>query len=156
MSVPLSIRQFLDNGGCVYTTLQHPRAYTAQEEAAVTHTPGHAWAKTVVCLCDQEPVLAVASAERRLDLERLRRLAGAQAARLATEDEFARFYRDCEVGAMPPFGPLFGQRVFVDRSVSQGREIAFHAGTHMDGIRMDYDAFDRLVHPVVGDFTWHV
>lgn len=156
MSVPLSIRSFLDNGGCEYTTLLHPRAYTAQEEAAVTHTPGRAWAKTVVCLCDDEPVLAVLSADRKLDLDRLRKLAGAQTARLAGEGEFRHLYNDCEVGAMPPLGPLFRQRVFVDRSLLAVPDISFHGGTHVDGIRMDYRDFERLVRPVVGEFTWHV
>jgi Ala-tRNA(Pro) deacylase len=156
MPVPAAIQEYLDQRGCVYTPVPHPRAYTAQEEAAVTHTPGHLWAKTVVCFVDDEPVLAVMGADRKLDLESLRRLAGGQTARLAREAEFAALYRDCEVGAMPPFGDLFGQRVFVDQRLAQSREITFHAGTHMDGIRMAYATFAELARPVVGDFTWHV
>lgn len=156
MSVPAVIQEYLSQGGCPYTTILHPRAYTAQEEAAVTHTPGHEWAKTLACFCDDEPVLAVMGADRKIDLERLRRLAGARTARLATEGEFAGLYPDCEVGAMPPLGPMFGQRVYVDHRLTDCREIAFHAGTHMDGIRMEYAAFERLVHPTPGDFTWHV
>lgn len=155
MPVPAAIEEFLTRSGCEYTTLHHPRAYTAQEEAAVTHTPGHQWAKTVVCFCDDEPVLAVLGADRRLDPERLRQLAGARTVRLATEMEFASLYKDCEVGAMPPFGPLFGQRVFVDSHLAECKEIAFHAGTHQDGIRMAYAAFANLVKPIVGDITWH-
>lgn len=156
MPIPGAIQDYLDQSGCPYTNLPHARAYTAQEEAAVTHTPGHAWAKTVVCFCDDHPVLAVMGADRRLDLERLRMLAGARTARLATESEFAGFYRDCEVGAMPPFGPLFGQPVFVDSRLAQCESISFHAGTHHDGIRMAFARFRELVKPVLGQFTWHV
>jgi Ala-tRNA(Pro) deacylase len=156
MSVPAVIQDYLSQGGCPYTTVLHPRAYTAQEEAAVTHTPGHEWAKTVVCFCDNEPVLAVMGADRKVDVERLRQVAGAGTARLASEPEFASMYRECEVGATPPLGPLFGQRVFVDRRLTECAQIVFHAGTHTDGIRMEYAAFDRLVHPTIGDFTWHV
>jgi Ala-tRNA(Pro) deacylase len=156
MPVPTAIQEYLSQRGCPYTTIPHPRAFTAQEEAAVTHTPGHEWAKTVVCFCDEEPVLAVIGADRKLDLDRFRRLADAQTARLAHEAEFSALYPDCEVGAMPPLGPLFHQRVFVDRRLAGCREITFHAGTHMDGIRMDYTTFADLVKPVVGDFTWHV
>jgi Ala-tRNA(Pro) deacylase len=155
MSVPLKIREYLNQHGAPHITFSHVQAYTAQEEAAVTHTPGHDWAKTVMCYCDGEPVMAVMGADRKLDLESLRRLAGARAARLGREDEFAGMYQDCEVGAMPPFGPLFGQRVFVDRRLAEARRIAFHGGTHADGIRMDYETFAHLVEPVVGDFTWH-
>lgn len=156
MPIPEAIQEYLSLSGCPYTNLPHARAYTAQEEAAVTHTPGHAWAKTVVCFCDEEPVLAVVGADRRLDIERLRVLAGARTVRLATEHEFAGLYRDCEVGAMPPFGPLFGQRVFVDSHLAQSAHISFHAGTHHDGIRMDFATFEELVKPMIGHFTWHV
>ncbi len=156
MPVPVAIQEYLSQRGCPYTTIPHPRAYTAQEEAAVTHTPGHEWAKTVVCFCDDEPVLVLMGADRKLDLDRLRRMAGADTARLAKEPEFAGLYRDCEVGAMPPLGPLFGQRVFVDRRLAECREITFHAGTHMDGIRMAYATFAGMVKPVVGDLTWHI
>ena len=156
MPVPVAIQEYLNLRGCPYSLIPHPRAYTAQEEAAVTHTPGHEWAKTVVCFCDDEPVLAVIGADRKLDLDRLRRVAGADTARLAKESEFAALYGECEVGAMPPIGPLYGQRVFVDRRLAECREVTFHAGTHMDGIRMSYDRFTELVKPMVGDFTWHV
>lgn len=56
---------------------------------------------------------------------------------------------------MPPLGPLYGQRVFVDRVLTHSAEIAFNAGTHVDGIRMSYEAFSRVVRPLVGDFTLH-
>jgi Ala-tRNA(Pro) deacylase len=156
MPVPIAIQEYLNQRGCPYSTIPHPRAYTAQEEAAVTHTPGHEWAKTVVCFCDDVPVLAVMGADRKLDLDRLRKLAGADTARIARESEFQALYPECEVGAMPPLGPMFGQRVFVDTKLSQAREITFHAGTHVDGIRMEYAKFAELVAPVVGNFTWHV
>jgi Ala-tRNA(Pro) deacylase len=62
-------------------------------------------------------------------------------------------YPDCETGAMPPFGPLYGQPVFVDRSLTDDEEIVFNAGSHREAVRMRYDDFDRVVHPTVGDFA---
>jgi Ala-tRNA(Pro) deacylase len=156
MPIPVAIEEYLTREGCPYTPVHHRRAYTAQEEAAVTHTPGHEWAKTVVCFCDGKPVLVVLGADRRVDLERLRRVSGAAAVRMASEPEFARLYGECEIGAMPPLGPLFGQRVFVDRRLAQCDEITFNAGTHTDGVRMPYRAFAEMVEPIVGDFTWHI
>jgi Ala-tRNA(Pro) deacylase len=114
--------------------------------------PGREWAKTVVCLADGVPVLAVLPATYHVDPARLERLAGAAKVRLATEQELAPLYKDCEPGAMPPFGCLYGQRVFVDRSLVNDPEIVFNAGTHVDAVRMRYDDFARLTNPVVGDF----
>ena len=153
MPIPASIEKFLTERGISFQSLSHRKAYTAQEEAAVTHVPGREWAKTVVCLADGVPVLAVLPALYNVDTERLQRLAGAQKVRLATEKELAPLYKDCEPGAMPPFGCLYGQRVFVDRTLAADPEIVFNAGTHIDAIRMTYDDFAKLTTPVVGDFA---
>jgi len=148
-----SVNDFLRSRGVAYTAIAHRTAFTAQEGAAVTHVPGKEWAKTVVCIADGEPLLAVLPAHYAVDVERLRELAGAKAARLAHENELAPLYPECELGAMPPLGPLFGQRVFVDRSLTLDPEIVFNAGTHTDAIRMRYEDFARLVQPVVGEFA---
>jgi Ala-tRNA(Pro) deacylase len=58
--------------------------------------------------------------------------------RLATEAEFASLFPDCELGAMPPLGELYGLPVYVDESLSVDKEIIFSAGTHRDAIRMNY------------------
>jgi Ala-tRNA(Pro) deacylase len=156
MPVPVAVQTFLANSGQPYVTFHHDRAYTAQEEAAVTHVPGRQWAKTVVCVLDGEPVLAVVPAERIIDIERLRQISGARVARLATEGEFARLYPECEVGAMPPFGPLFHQRVFADRSITRVPEVVFNAGTHVDCVRTSVTAFREMAKPIVAEFTVHV
>jgi Ala-tRNA(Pro) deacylase len=149
------VQEFLVHSGQPFELLQHPRAFTAQQEAAVAHVPGRRWAKAVVCVLDTEPVLAVLPADRLIDLEQLRQFAGAATARLATEREFARLYPGCEVGAMPPFGPLYHQRVFVDRSLTRATDITFNAGTHVDSVRMPYESFASLVRPLIGEFTLH-
>ena len=145
MAIPASISTFLQ--GKPHTVLSHPTAYTAQQEAAVTHVPGRYWAKTVVCFADDRPVLAVVPATCRVDVERLRRAMGAARLRLASEAEFEALYPDCQVGAMPPLGPLFHQPVFVDRIIAEDPEVVFHAGSHTDAIRMRYRDFAELVEP---------
>ncbi len=148
------IVEYLRRHDVPFVTVSHRLAFTAQEEAAVTHVPGRSWAKVVVCVIDAEPVLAVLPAHFRLDVELLRRLAGGFTARLATEREFAHLYPGCELGAMPPFGPLWGQRVFVDDSLARDQEVVFNGGTHTDAIRMRYADFVTLVQPVVGEFAF--
>ena len=147
---PRSLDQFLQRARVPYTTFKHPEAFTAQGEAAVSHVPGRSWAKIVVCIADAEPILAVLPAPFRLDLEQLRILTGACVLRLASEAEFQQLYPDCEPGAMPPFGNLYPQRVFVDQSLVGETDMAFNAGTHTDAIRMHYADFAELANPVVG------
>jgi Ala-tRNA(Pro) deacylase len=87
-----------------------------------------------------------------VDLEQLRALAGVTTLRLATEEELARLYPDLEVGAMPPFGAVYGHRVFVERCLVGEPEMVFNAGTHTDAIRMHYWDVAELAKPVVGNF----
>jgi Ala-tRNA(Pro) deacylase len=57
-------------------------------------------------------------------------------------------FPDCELGAMPPFGPSFNMPVIVDTSIAGGF-IAFNLGTHRDVARMSYADFRRLARPAV-------
>jgi Ala-tRNA(Pro) deacylase len=156
MPVTASVQEFLRRANVAYSVLPHARAYSAQSEAAVTHTPGRDWAKAVVCFADGVPIQAVVPADRMVDLDRLAILAGAGTLRLAREDELGWLYPECERGAMPPLGPLYKQRVFVDQTLSVERRIVFEGGTHVDAIAMRYADFAAITKPIVGRFSMRV
>lgn len=153
MAVAASVERFLRDQGVSFQVVKHPLTFTAQEDAALSHVRGREWAKTVVCLADGEPIQVVLAAHLAIDVDRLRAVVGARNIRLAEESEFEALYPGCERGAMPPLGPLFGQRVFVDTMLTEDSEITFNAGTHTDAIRMRYQDFAIIAHPVVGDFA---
>jgi len=151
--IPVSITKFLEQNHARYSVIPHRPAYTAQEEAAATHVPGGAWAKSVVCMANDELFLAVVPAPCTVDFDRLKRTIEADSVRLALESEFVPAYRECEPGAMPPFGPLFGQRVVVDSTLARDPEIVFSGGSHGDAIRMPYREFERLSRPTIAKFA---
>jgi Ala-tRNA(Pro) deacylase len=152
MGIAASIVELLKRERIPYTWFQHKASYTAQEEAAMSHIHGRSWAKVVICMADEQPIEAVLPAHFLVDLEQLRALAGVVTLRLATEEELARLYPDWEVGAMPPFGAVWGRRVFVERCLVGDPEMVFNAGTHTDAIRMHYWDFAELAKPSVGNF----
>ena len=153
MSVVPSVQEFLRRANVPYTVFPHVRAYSAQEEAAVTHVPGRYWAKAVICFVDGEPIQAVLPADLEVDLDRLAVLAAATSIRLAEENELRWLYPDCERGAMPPLGPLYKQLVYVDHALAADDQIVFNAGTHGDAVSMRYDDFAAIAHPIVGRFA---
>jgi len=153
MAVTASVQEFLRQANVAYRVVPHVPAYTAQEEAAVTHVPGRNWAKAVICFADGEPVQAVVPADLVVNLEQLQRLSGAHEIRLAREHELEWLFPDCERGAMPPLGPLYRQRVFVDEALADEPEIVFNAGTHADAVCMRYEDFAALAQPAVGRFA---
>ena len=152
MGVAASIVELLKRERIPYTWFQHKQCYTAAEEAAASHILGRSWAKVVICMADEQPIQAVLPANYSVDLELLRTIVGTTTLRLATEHEIAPLYPDCEVGAMPPFGAIFGHRVFVERCLVGDPEMVFNAGTHTDAIRMHYWDFAELAKPTVGNF----
>jgi Ala-tRNA(Pro) deacylase len=153
MSGTATIHEFLRAAHIPYTVVPHRPAFTAQEEAAATHIPGGDWAKVVACFIDGEPVEAVVPAPAFVNLARLLELAGGHKIRLAEEEELRRLFPDCEVGAMPPFGPLYGHTVFVDAVLALEPEIVFNAGTHREAITMRWNDFVKMVNPIVGRFA---
>jgi Ala-tRNA(Pro) deacylase len=148
-----TIHEFLRGAEVPYRVVPHQPAFTAQTEAAATHVAGRDWAKVVVCVVDDQPIEAVVSAYVMVDLGRLLELAGGREIRVAEEDELRHLFPECELGAMPPFGPLYRQRVFVDVALAGEREITFNAGTHTTAITMRWSDFARSVRPIVGKFA---
>src|SRR6516164_5774266 len=117
------IHEFLREAHVPYTVVPHRAAFTAQEEAAAMHVPGRDWAKVVVCVVDGRPVQAVLPAPLQVHLERFLELAVGSQIRVAREDELTELFPGCEPGAIPPFGPLYGQPIFVDVRLASEPEI---------------------------------
>lgn len=149
----LKLREFLDGHKINYVVISHSKAYTAQQIAASANIPGKELAKTVMIKVDGEMAMAVLPASSRVDFELLKAAAGAEKVELAGEDEFGSLFPECETGAMPPFGNLYGMKVFVAEALTADEEIAFSAGSHTELIRLAYDDFDRLVHPEIIRFA---
>ncbi len=141
------LHQFLDERHAPYHTLRHSRTVTAQQTAEAAHITNRHFAKTVMLKVDGLLAMMVMPAAYRVDLTRLSRALGGRDVELAQEDEFKDAFPDCEVGAMPPFGHLYGMQVYVDSRMAGLSEIAFNAGSHTDLVQMPYDEFEMLAQP---------
>jgi Ala-tRNA(Pro) deacylase len=141
------LKDFLDEEHVKYVTIAHSPAFTAQEIAAMAHIPGKELAKTVVVKIDGELAMVVTPASTQVELDNLKETLGASEVDLASESEFKDSFPDCETGAMPPFGNLYGMDVFVSQALREDDEIAFNAGSHSELVRLPYSEFQRLVHP---------
>ena len=141
------LREYLNKYEIKYVSVAHSPAYTAQEIAARVHIKGKKLAKTVMVVVDGKMAMAVLPASRKVDFDYFRKEIGADNIGLAAEEEFKGIFPDCEVGAMPPFGNLYGIDVFADESLTEDDEIAFNAGTHTELIKLPFMDFKRLVKP---------
>jgi Ala-tRNA(Pro) deacylase len=147
------IKDMLEKRGVAFESLQHRVAFTAQEVAQSEHISGDNLAKVVVVIADGRPVELILPASRRVVLERVQKLLGASAIRLASEAEMERIFTDCETGAIPPLRHWKDVTVMMDSSMSNARELVFQAGTHEDSIRLNYQDWFALLNPRVEFFA---
>jgi len=147
------LREFLDSHAVRYFVVSHSAAYTAQEIAAAAHVPGKELAKSVIVTIAGKMAMVVLPASRQLDFELLRELTGTRDVELADEKEFSGLFPECEPGAMPPFGNLYGMDVYVSEELEDDDEIAFNAGAHTELLRLSYESYKRLVHPIVAKLS---
>ncbi len=142
------LKEYLDSQKVRYESLAHYETYTSQETAQSAHISGRELAKTVIVKIGGRMAMAVLPAPKKIDFALLGAAAGS-AAEIAVEQEFIDIFPDCETGAMPPFGNLYGMDVYVDESLTRDKEIAFNAGSHIELMKLSYKDFARLVRPKV-------
>ena len=153
MAVSEILRKFLASSKIRYTVARHPVAYTAQEIAAAQHVPGRQLAKSVLVKTERGAVLAVLPAIHLIDLKKLKAALGAKQLTIAKETDIKRQFPDIEVGAMSPFGNLYGVPVIVDRDLGEAEEVVFNGGSHTETVKLRYRDFAALVHPKTGAFS---
>jgi Ala-tRNA(Pro) deacylase len=152
--MPLAkLREYLEGHNVDYSLIRHPLTFTAQTTAQAAHISGTDLAKTVMVKVDGRMSMAVLPASLHVDFDQLTEALGAQAVLLSIEGDFKDIFAGCEVGAMPPFGNLYGLEVFVEESLTRDEEIAFNAGSHTELMKMRYADYAQLVQPTVVRFA---
>ena len=147
------LKKFLNSNNIKYVVISHSTAYTAQEIAASSHIPGKGMVKTVMVKIEGKMTMAVLPSSYKVDFDLLKEAVGADNIELADEYEFKDMFPGCDVGAMPPFGNLYGIDVYVEEKLVGQEEIAFNAGSHTELIKLAYKDFERLVKPKVLKFN---
>jgi Ala-tRNA(Pro) deacylase len=147
------LKDFLKENKVKYTVVTHEMAYTAQETAASAHVSGKGMAKTVMLKVEGKMMMAVLSASRKLEFHLLKSVLGTPRVEMAGEADFKDMFPECEIGAMPPFGNLYGLHVIADGGLAASEEILFNAGSHTELIRMPAKDFFSLVKPKIADIS---
>jgi Ala-tRNA(Pro) deacylase len=147
------LKYYLNEAGVHYEVSPHRTAYTAQTVAAEAHEPGWHVAKVVMAKAEGRPVMLVLSAPAHVDIAALKRGLGWEYAALAREDEFRHLFPDCDLGAMPPFGNLYGVPVYLDEQLANEAAIVFQPGSHRTTMKIAMADYLRLVAPTLAGFA---
>ncbi len=152
MEIPQRLIDCLDQNKAQYEVLHHPEAVTAQRIAQAEHVKGRHHAKVVMIRSGNDHVMIVLPADHQIDLEKAEKAIG-KTVSLDKEQEFKSLFSDCAIGAMPPFGNLYGLATYADKSLAEQDYIVFEAGTHTDAIKMSYRDYEKIVKPEVKDLA---
>jgi Ala-tRNA(Pro) deacylase len=149
----MCIRDFLQANSVRFEVLLHAPAHSAAHLAGSVHVPGRSVAKAVLVKAGPSLVLAVLPATHRIDTARLAEVLGVDFLRIADEGELEAIFADCEPGALPPFGRLYGLQTVVDASLSGGSEIVFVGNTRHEGVRMRFKDYEAIEAPIKARFA---
>jgi Ala-tRNA(Pro) deacylase len=152
LKIPKRLVDCLKESKVDYEILHHPEAVTAQRIAQAEHVKGRHHAKVVMVKSGEQHLMTALPADHQIDLKKLKKILG-KVVSLDKEAEFKSLFPDCAVGAMPPFGNLYGVPTYVDKSLSQEDYVVFEAGTHTDAIKLRYHDYEKVVKPRVEDFA---
>lgn len=156
MAINERLRGRIERLGLRYQVLRHRAEYTAQRVAQTTHVPGRLVAKPVILReADGSYAMAVVTAGQHVDVASIPHVRGGARASLADEIELAKLFPDCEVGAMPPVGHLYGMPTWLDAEFRRHPDIYFQAGNHHELVCMKFADFEKLAGPFAGEFSLH-
>ena len=152
----MNLPSLLDELGVNYRLSRHDTTYTAQDLAAIEHVPGRKVIKPVVVKADGRFLMCALPASHRVDLDTLRAQLQANEVQLAGEEELSGLFSDCELGAEPPIGRIFGMPTIMDESLFADERVTFQAGTHQDAVTMTLADFRKVAQPEVAYFGKHL
>lgn len=146
------VRQYLEQNGVVFEEHSHTTTYTTVDTAEVEHLAPAGMAKVVFLDVDDRLVMVVVPGDRTVDLGKVLHALDASSVDMAGEADFAPAFPDCEVGAEPPFGLLYGVRTVVDEALTSDT-ITFPAGSHKETISMALSDYLALIRPERADLS---
>lgn len=147
MGIAITLQQYLSDNGVTYDSLVHERTGTSVRSAEASHVPTDSLAKAVVLKRREGYIVAVVPASRHLELDQVGGLLQ-QPVGLATEDEIASLFLDCEPGAVPPIAAAYGINAVVDESLEAQPDVYFEGGDHRTLVHVSGMEFHKLMENV--------
>jgi Cys-tRNA(Pro) deacylase len=147
------IKELLEKNGIPYQVSEHKPVYTSEQAAKVRGVELRTGVKALVLKTDDEDfVISLVAAHRRVDLKKLAKIVGTKRLRLANPQEVLK-KTGCEIGSVHPFGNLQCLPTYLDVSILENQMVNFNAGLHTVSIHMKTKDLIKALNPIVGGFS---
>jgi Ala-tRNA(Pro) deacylase len=144
MAVAQTVEDLLAKHGIGYDLVSHPHSGSSHESAEAAHVNEDHIAKAVIVKDEFGYAMVVVPASNWVEIEHLRKELKRDF-HLATEDQLAELFSDCEAGAVPPLGPAYGIETFLDQALSSLANVYFEAGDHEKLVHTSGENFRTLL-----------
>ena len=143
MAIATHLKDYLAAQRIAYEVITHPQATSMIQVAECSKLPGDRVAKGVLLEDRAGYLLAILPASHQIELPELRRWLD-RSLGLATEQELASLFEDCELGAVPAVGAAYGLDTVCEYSLSDQPDVYIEAGDHRSLIHIASPDFARL------------
>ena len=144
MSIAATVQTRLSEAGVQYDIIEHPRTSNSAHTAEAAHVPGARLAKSVVLEDGDRYLMAVVPATHSVDIGALYRRFGREIG-LATEEQVSELFADCEPGAVPPLGQVYGIETILDEAFVDAQDVYFEGGDHRALVHVNGSDFLKLM-----------
>ncbi len=144
MSMAPRVQAHLQKVGVQFDVLEHPHSRSSLQTANLARVPPQQLAKAVIIHDGDNYRMCVIPAHHRLMVDWLNRRLNSDF-RLATEDEISALFDDCEIGAVPALGQVYGMPVTWDSELEGLEDIYLESGDHRHLIHLRHGAFLELM-----------
>lgn len=157
MAISDILRLYLKQHEVNYRLVKHPHSASSMESAEKAHVPGDALAKGILVKEEGGYLMVVLPSDYYVELDTLHKLLEKEV-EMAEEAELSDLLPDCELGAVPAVGHVFGIKTMWDPTTSLGKEeqVYFEAGDHEHLVKVSGKQFHELMAEAErGEFSHH-
>jgi Ala-tRNA(Pro) deacylase len=144
MGIAITLQHYLDGRGVPYEVMTHERTTSSAATAHASAIPEDNLAKGVLIRRKDGYLLAVVPASCHVELVELGRWLD-QPVGLATEEEVAALFSDCEAGSVPPVAGAYRLPAVMDDRLEGFSDVYFEAGDHCTLVHVTGREFQRLM-----------
>ena len=159
MGMAVKVGQFLAGHNIDFALVKHKHTDTSFSSAASAHVASALVTKAVILReLGGDYLMAVVPANRHVLIDQINIQTGKQYY-LVGEHELSRLFQDCEPGAVPALGQLYGMDMLVDEQLFELDEVFLEAGDHVNLINLSQRQFNRAMadstHSQISGYRFH-
>ena len=152
MPIPQKLKEYLDKKGVAYEQIAHKTVFTAYDAAQTLRKNLKEIAKNLLIEADKTYVLVVLPADKKLNLEKLKKVLGAKRVSMPKENVMIKILK-IKPGAISSFGKLHKLETLVDKALLGSKKIVLSAGSFTDSVLMKAKDFIQLEEARLADIA---